>query len=68
MNTANLIPKQLEAFKLEISHLKGAPATAENKAEGTAIIHHHATRLQLLDLSLDLKGARAILATAYCQI
>ena len=68
MTTAALIPKQLEAFKLEISHLKGAPATAENKAEGTAIIHHHATRLQLLDLSLNLQAARDLLATAYRQI
>jgi hypothetical protein len=68
MQATNLIPKQLEAFKLEISHLKGAPATEDNKAEGTAIIHHHATRLQLLDLSLNLQAARDLLATAYRQI
>ena len=68
MTTANLIPKQLEAFKLEISHLKGAPATEANKTEGRDIIHHHATRLQLLDLSLSLQAARDLLATAYRQI
>lgn len=66
--TAALIPKQLEAFKIEISHLKGAPATDDNRREGQQIIYHHATRLQMLDLSLDLQGARALLATAYKQI
>ena len=66
--TAQLIPKQLEAFKLEIQHLKGAPATDDNRREGKQIIYHHMSRLQLLDLNLNQEQARAILANAYRQI
>jgi len=65
---AELIPAQLEAFKAQIKHLKGAAATAENKAEGRGIIEHHASRLQLLDLSLSQQAARDILTTAYRSI
>jgi hypothetical protein len=68
MKTTDLIPAQLEAFKAEIKHLKGTPATAENKAEGLTIIHHHTNRLQLLDLNLSQQDARDILATAYQSI
>ena len=64
----NLIPAQLEAFKTEIKHLKGKPATDENKAAGVDIIKHHTSRLQLLDLNLSQQDARNILATAYLSI
>lgn len=66
--TLELIPAQLEAFKAQIKHLKGAAATPENKAAGREIIEHHAARLQLLDLSLSQQAARDILATAYRSI
>ena len=66
--TADLIPSQLEAFKTEIKYLKGTPATDENRRAGLTIIHHHASRLQLLDLNLSQQDARDILATAYQSI
>jgi len=68
MKTTDFIPAQLEAFKTEIKHLKGTPATAENKAAGLTIINHHTSRLQLLDLNLSQQDARDILATAYQSI
>jgi hypothetical protein len=68
MKTTELIPAQLEAFKTEIKYLKGTAATDENKAAGLDIINHHASRLQLLDLSLSQQDARAILSTAYQSI
>lgn len=68
MKSIDLIPKQLEAFKMEIKHLKGTPATEDNKKEGKQIISHHMSRLQMLDLSLDQDQARKILADAYQQI
>jgi hypothetical protein len=68
MKTIDLIPAQLEAFKTEIKHLKGAPATDENRRAGKDIIYHHMSRLQMLDLSLSQEDARAILATAYQSI
>jgi hypothetical protein len=68
MKTTDFIPAQLEAFKAEIKHLKGTPATDENKAEGLTIINHHTSRLQLLDLNLSQQDARDILATAYQSI
>ena len=63
-----LKPELMKAFKQEIKHLKGAPATAENKAEGKAIIEHYTGRLQLLDLELSQAEARAILAFEYSSI
>jgi hypothetical protein len=63
-----LKPELMQAFKQEIKHLKGAPATAENKAEGRAIIEHYTGRLQLLDLELSQADARAILAFEYSSI
>lgn len=68
MQTTELIPAQLEAFKTEIKYLKGTPATDENRRAGKAIIYHHMNRLQMLDLSLSQEDARAILATAYKSI
>ena len=68
MQAIDLMPKQLEAFKLEIKHLKGQPATDDRRREGKAIIYHHMNRLMLLDLSLDSDSARAILANAYREI
>ena len=66
--TADLLPSQLEAFKTEIKYLKGTPASDENRRAGKAIIYHHMSRLQMLDLSLSQDEARAILATAYQSI
>ena len=63
-----LKPELMQAFKQEIKHLKGAPATAENKAEGRAIIEHYTGRLQLLDLELSQAEARALLAFEYSSI
>jgi hypothetical protein len=68
MQLTSLKPTLLEAFTQEIKHLKGAPATAENKAEGRAIIEHYTGRLQLLDLELSQADARAILAFEYSRI
>ena len=64
----NLKPTLLESFKDAIKHLKGSPATDENKAEGRAIIEHYTGRLQLLDLELSQADARAILAFEYSKI
>ena len=63
-----LKPELTESFRQAIKHLKGAPATAENKAEGRAIIEHYTSRLQLLDLELSQTDARAILAFEYSSI
>ena len=63
-----LKPELMTAFKQEIKHLKGAPATAENKAEGKAIIEHYTGRLQLIDLELSQADARASLAFEYSSI
>jgi hypothetical protein len=68
MQTTELIPAQLEAFKTEIKYLKGTPATDENRRAGKDIIYHHMSRLQMLDLSLSQDEARAILANAYKSI
>jgi len=68
MKTTDLIPAQLEAFKTEIKHLKGTPATDENRRAGKDIIYHHMSRLQMLDLTLSQDDARAILAAAYKSI
>jgi hypothetical protein len=65
MKLKDLTPVMLTAFTDEIKHLKGSPATPDNKAEGRAIIDHYAGRLQLLDLELSQQDARDILATAY---
>jgi len=63
-----LKPELTASFRQAIKHLKGAPATAENKAEGKAIIEHYTGRLQLLDLELSQADARAILAFEYSSI
>ena len=63
-----LQPELTESFKQAIKHLKGAPATEANKAEGKAIIEHYTSRLQLLDLELSQAEARAILAFEYSGI
>lgn len=68
MKSTALIPAHLESFKAAIKHLKGTPATEANKTEGRAIIQDFASRLQLLDLTLDQQAARDILANAYRQI
>jgi hypothetical protein len=65
---AELIPAAVAAFKREIQHLKGTPATDANKAAGREIIAHHVGRLQMLDLSLSQQDARDILAAAYRTI
>jgi hypothetical protein len=64
----NLQPELLQAFREAIKHLKGAPPTEANKAEGKAIIEHYTGRLQLLDLELSQAQARAILAFEYINI
>jgi hypothetical protein len=68
MTTTELSPAILDAFKRTIKHLKGAPATPENKAEGRAIILHFAGRLQLSNLELSQQDAFNILADAYRNI
>jgi hypothetical protein len=69
MQTAKEIsPVLIDHFIQTIKHLKGAPATDDNKAEGRAIIEHYTGRLQLLDLELSQRDARMILATAYRMI
>lgn len=65
---AALIPAALAAFKCEIEHLKGKPATEANKAEGREIIGHYTGKLQMLDLSLSQQAARDLLAAAYKTI
>ena len=65
---AELIPAAVAAFKREIQHLKGAPATDANKAEGREIINRYAGQIQLMDLNLDQQAARDILAAAYRTI
>jgi hypothetical protein len=64
----DLQPELLQAFSEAIKHLKGAPPTEENKAEGKAIIEHYTGRLQLLDLELSQGQARAMLAFEYSKI
>jgi hypothetical protein len=64
----DITPKLLAAFLAEIKHLKGAPATPENKAEGRAIIDRYTGELQLLNLDLSQQAARDILAGAYRSI
>jgi len=66
--THNFKPELTVAFREAIKHLKGSPATDENKAEGKAIIEHYTGRLQLLDLELSQADARAILAFEYSKI
>ena len=66
--THNFKPTLLESFSEAIKHLKGAPPTEENKAEGKAIIEHYTGRLQLLDLELSQGQARAMLAFEYSKI
>ena len=61
-------PKIVDAFVRTIKHLKGAPATPDNKAEGKAIILHFAGRLQLANLELSQADALDILADAYRNI
>lgn len=68
MKLTELKPVLMTAFTKEIKHLKGAPATDANKAEGRAIIEHYTSRLQLLDLELSEADARAILANVYRTI
>lgn len=69
IKTAKAIsPVLIDRFINTIKHLKGAPATDDNKAEGQAIIEHYTGRLQLLDLELSQHEARMILATAYRTI
>ncbi len=68
MKTTAMIPQLLAAFTAEIQHLKGAPATPANKAEGREIIERYTGRLQLLDLGLNQQAARDILADAYRAI
>jgi hypothetical protein len=63
-----LKPELTESFRQAIKHLKGAPATDANKAEGRAIIEHYTSRLQLLDLELSQAEARALLAFEYSSI
>jgi hypothetical protein len=65
---AELIPAALEAFKREIQHLKGTPATDANKAAGREIINRYAGQIQLMDLTLGQQAARDILAAAYRTI
>ena len=60
--------KIIKTFIADIKHLKGAPATSENKAQGRTIIEHYTGHLQMADLSLSQQGARDILATAYKSI
>jgi len=68
MQAASLTTACLESFKAAIKHLKGTPATPENRAEGKEIIDHYTGRLQLLDLSLSQQDARDALAIAYRSI
>ena len=68
MQASNLTTTCLESFKAAIKHLKGAPGTPENKAEGREIIEHYTGRLQLLDLSLSQQDARDAMAIAYRSI
>jgi hypothetical protein len=65
---AELIPAALAAFKCEIEHLKGAPATDANKAAGREIINHYTGKVQMLNLSLSQQAARDLLAAAYRTI
>lgn len=65
---AELIPAEIAAFIDEIKHLKGKPATVENKAAGREIINHYAGQIQLMDLSLSQQAARDLLAAAYRTI
>ena len=60
--------KMIATFLADIKHLKGAPATPSNKAEGRAIIEHYSSHLQMADLNLSLQAARDVLATAYKTI
>lgn len=60
--------KIVATFIADIKHLKGAPATPENKAEGRTIIDHYTGHLQMADLSLSQQAARDVLATAYKSI
>ena len=69
MTTAiTLKPELMTAFVEAIRHLKGAPATTANKAEGRAIIEHFTGQLQMLDLDLSQADARSILALEYSRI
>jgi hypothetical protein len=68
MQATELSPKIIDAFVRTIKHLKGAPATDANKAEGKAIILHYVGRLQLANLELSQAEAFEVLADAYRNI
>ena len=68
MTTTAMSPAIIDAFVRTIKHLKGAPATTDNKEEGKAIIMHFAGRLQLANLELSQQDALDILADAYRNI
>ena len=65
---AELMPAAVAAFKREIQHLKGTPATDANKAAGREIINRYTGQIQLMDLSLSQQAARDILAASYRTI
>jgi len=68
MQATELSPAIVDTFVRTIKHLKGAPATDANKAEGQAIIFHFVGRLQLANLDLSQAEAFEVLADAYRNI
>jgi len=65
MQSIDLIPKLLDAFRTKINDYRGQPETPENRRAVAGIIQHYTSRAQLLDLTLSQSAARALLATTY---
>lgn len=68
MQSIELIPLCLEAFKAEIKPLKGTPDTPENREAASHIIRVFTGKLQMLDLSLSAHQAALLLRNAYVSI
>ena len=67
MQTTELIPDLLQAFRSEIAIFRHLQPTDQNKAAAAELIRQYATRLQLLDLTLSEADARQQLKNAYLK-
>lgn len=65
MQTTDLIPGLLRAFKSDIEIFRYMGETEQNKAAAAKLIDQYAETLQLLDLTLSKADARAVLRVAY---
>ncbi len=68
MQSIDLIPQYLDAFKAQIKPFKGSQDTPENREQISQLIRHYVGQLQLLDLSLSAHQAALLLRNAYVSI